>query len=88
MLYCSRFCLGVVFGVLAALVPPLIAEMSDENIRGFALVTPDILAGIGFLYGSLQANLFEWRLGTIIQLLPLLPVILILPFIPEVLKKL
>ena len=87
ILYCSRFGLGVILGILVALVPPLIAEMSDDKIRGFALGTPGLLAGIGFLFGSLQAYLFEWRLGTIIQLLPLLPVILILPFIPEVLKK-
>ena len=87
MLYCCRFFLGISYGILNAIVPPFIAEMSDENIRGFALVTPEFLTGLGFLFGFLQANFFEWRLATVIQLLPILPVILILPYLPEVLKR-
>ena len=84
ILYFARISSGFLYGMINTLVPPLIAEISEPKIRGFALVTPELFLGIGALLGYMQANFLDWRIATIVQMAPIIPTLIILPFLLEV----
>ena len=84
ILYSARVFSGFFFGMIMTLVPPLIAETSEPKIRGFALVIPEILVGVGTLLGYTQAHFLDWRTATITQIVPFIPTLIILPFLLEV----
>ena len=82
----ARIALGFIFGLASPLMSPFISEICESRVRGFAIVCMEAFCGLGALMGYIQAKYLSWRVATLLSAVPLLPALIILPFVPEVRK--
>ena len=84
MLYVGRVIGSLGFMIFSTLVNPLMAELLEPKYRGFLGCLSEIVVSIGMLLAYLMAELFTWRLVTILSAVPLVPIFFLSLGVPEV----
>ncbi|XP_045103188.1 facilitated trehalose transporter Tret1-like isoform X2 [Portunus trituberculatus] len=83
MLYVGRILGSLGFMIFSTLVNPLMAELLEPKYRGFLGCLSEIVVSIGMLLAYLMAELFTWRLVTILSAVPFIPIFFLSLGVPE-----